>query len=31
MKHKSVFIDRAGTVNVDFGYVYKPDEYGGAN
>lgn len=24
--HKAVFLDRDGTINVDYGYVYKPED-----
>ena len=24
--NKAIFLDRDGTINVDFGYVYKPQE-----
>ena len=26
MKNKAVFLDRDGTINVDYGYVYKPED-----
>lgn len=26
MKQKAIFLDRDGTINVDFGYLYKPEQ-----
>ncbi len=26
-KHKVVFLDRDGTINIDYGYVYKKDDW----
>jgi D-glycero-D-manno-heptose 1,7-bisphosphate phosphatase len=27
MKNKAVFLDRDGTINIDYGYVYKPENF----
>lgn len=26
MKNKAIFLDRDGTINIDYGYVYKPED-----
>lgn len=27
MQHKALFLDRDGTINVDYGYVYQPEKF----
>ncbi|MBQ8750301.1 MAG: HAD family hydrolase [Alphaproteobacteria bacterium] len=27
MEHKALFLDRDGTINIDYGYVYQPEKF----